>query len=104
MNGCGCWCFKCTNRAAGWHCHGPLCEDGKSEDEIKGMHESRSYPLRQESACGQPRPNTSLERTCKACDASFIGLAPGKTGERGIWTADWTWCCSAECAARQGML
>jgi hypothetical protein len=33
MNGCGCWCFECTNRNAGWHCHGPLCEDGKSETE-----------------------------------------------------------------------
>lgn len=29
MNGCGCWCFECTNRNAGWHCHGDLCEDGK---------------------------------------------------------------------------
>jgi hypothetical protein len=27
MNGCGCWCFECTNRNAGWHCYGPLCGD-----------------------------------------------------------------------------
>jgi hypothetical protein len=41
MSGCGCWCFHCTNRNAGWHCHGPLCEDGKTEQEVKAMHEAR---------------------------------------------------------------
>lgn len=59
------------------------------------------YPLRQKSARGQPRSNTGIERTCKACGASFLGLAPGKTGERGIWTGDWQWFCSVECAEKQ---
>lgn len=56
------------------------------------------YPLRQKSAHGQPRPNTSIERRCEACGASFIGLAPGKTGEAGIWDARPRWWCSVECA------
>lgn len=54
-------------------------------------------PLRQKSAHGQPRPNTGIERTCRTCGASFLGLAAGKTGERGIWD-DWHWYCSVECA------
>lgn len=45
MNGCGCWCFECTNRHAGWHCHGTLCEDGKGDDEIKAMHQARGLAL-----------------------------------------------------------
>ena len=44
-----------------------------------------SFPFRQKSARGQPRPQTSIERCCRGCGASFIGLAPGKTGEAGIW-------------------
>ncbi len=55
------------------------------------------YPFRQKSAQGQPKPNTSIERRCQRCGASFIGLAPGKTGEAGIWHA-WRWYCSVECA------
>jgi hypothetical protein len=54
-------------------------------------------PVRQKSARGQPKAETSIERTCRTCRASFIGLAPGKTGEAGIWH-DWHWYCSAECA------
>ncbi len=61
------------------------------------MRESATCPVRRKSACGQPRPNTSIERTCDACGASFLGLAAGKTGERGIW-GGWKWYCSAECA------
>ncbi len=53
-------------------------------------------PIRQKSANGQPRPTTSIERTCKRCGASLVGLAPGKTGERGIWDS-WAWYCSQEC-------
>ena len=53
-------------------------------------------PVRQKSARGHPRPETSITRCCKTCGACFIGLAPGKTGERGIWR-DWRWYCSAEC-------
>lgn len=53
-------------------------------------------PLRQKSANGQPRPLSQFTRTCQKCDACFIGLAPGKTGERGIWKG-WTWWCSVEC-------
>jgi hypothetical protein len=61
-----------------------------------------AYPIRQKSAHGQPKPNTSIERRCanRSCGASFIGLAPGKTGEAGIWR-DWRWYCSVECAPAQ---
>jgi hypothetical protein len=55
-------------------------------------------PLRQRSAKGLPKPHTSIERTCRECGASFIGLAFGKTGERGIWTDCGRWYCSVECA------
>ena len=55
-------------------------------------------PLRQRSAKGLPKPHTSIERTCRACGAGFIGLAFGKTGERGIWTNCGQWYCSVECA------
>ena len=34
---------------------------------------------------------------CHTCGASFAGLAPGKTGEAGIWRF-WRWYCSVECA------
>lgn len=54
------------------------------------------YPVRQKSLNGEPKPLTSIERTCKTCGASFIGSAAGRTGERGIWR-DWSWYCSAEC-------
>lgn len=58
-------------------------------------------PVRQKSARGIPQPNTSIERRCKTCGASFIGLAFGKTGERGIWR-DWSWYCSVECDPEAG--
>jgi hypothetical protein len=59
-----------------------------------------SYPIRQESACGQPKPETSIERCCHGCGASFAGLAPGKTGQAGIWNwHHWRWYCSVECEA-----
>ena len=59
-----------------------------------------AYPIRQKSAHGQPKPGTDIERRCQACGASFAGLAPGKTGEAGIWHWDtWRWYCSAECAS-----
>lgn len=54
------------------------------------------YPVRQKSAHGWPKPETSIERCCRTCRASFIGLAPGKTGERGIWRG-FRWYCSVEC-------
>jgi hypothetical protein len=55
------------------------------------------YPMRQKSANGEPKPTTSIERTCVKCGASFLGLAFGKTGEVGPWI-DWRWYCSVECA------
>lgn len=57
------------------------------------------WPIRQKSAAGFPAPTFSIERRCHECGASFLLLAPGKTGERGIW-ADWRWYCSQECADR----
>jgi len=59
-----------------------------------------TYPLRQKSANGQPKPQTSIERRCHRCGASFIGLAPGKTGEAGIWDSKSNWYCSIECAPK----
>ena len=61
------------------------------------MSTTGSYPFRQKSARGLPRPETSIERTCHTCGASFLGLAPGKTGEVGVWVK-WRWYCSIECA------
>lgn len=52
--------------------------------------------VRQESANGQPPARSKFFRSCKRCDADFLGLAPGKTGERGLWK-DWAWFCSQEC-------
>jgi hypothetical protein len=61
-----------------------------------------AYPVRRKSAHGWPKPETSIGRCCRSCGASFIGLAPGKTGEVGIWH-DWRWYCSLECdPARPG--
>ena len=56
-----------------------------------------NYPLRQESAHGEPRPRSSFTRSCAACGACFLGLAAGKTGKRGPWKAE-RWYCSVECA------
>lgn len=53
-------------------------------------------PIRVKSAHGQPAPTTSIERTCRRCGASFRALAPGKTGERGLWS-EAGWWCSIEC-------
>lgn len=68
-----------------------------------------TYPFRQKSAQGQPKPQTSIERCCHTCGASFAGLAPGKTGEAGIWSSrhDLRWYCSVECApesVRRGII
>lgn len=59
-----------------------------------------TYPIRQNSAKGNPKPNTNIERTCHNCGASFIGLAAGKTGERGVWSQLGAWYCSIECTPR----
>ena len=54
-------------------------------------------PIRQVSARGKPAEPSKSARTCANCHASFLGLAPGKTGERGLWDM-WSWYCSVECA------
>lgn len=64
------------------------------------MGERSDYALREKSANGEPKPLTSIERRCVGCGASFLGLAPGKTGERGLWTSDLRWFCSVECQDR----
>lgn len=56
--------------------------------------ELKDWSIRQKSAEGKPKPTTSIERTCQGCGASFLGLAPGKTGERGVWR-EWCWFCSS---------
>lgn len=60
------------------------------------------YPIRQESARGKPPEPWDAARTCRNCQASFRALAPGRTGERGIW-AGWHWYCSQECADEAGV-
>lgn len=66
------------------------------EEAVANHKHGRDWPIRQESAKGLPKPETSIERRCHRCGASFIGLAAGKTGERGIWD-NWHWFCSKEC-------
>lgn len=88
---------------------GVLCEDGEpavrnADRRMRDEHQlyaemlasGYDYPIRERSLNGVPKPETSIERTCKTCGASFAGSAPGKTGERGIWR-DWRWHCSMEC-------
>lgn len=59
------------------------------------------HPMRQLSAKGEPKPTTSIERTCGTCGASSLGLAPGKTGEAGLWSpSSFAWFCSIECAPK----
>lgn len=53
-------------------------------------------PVRVRSARGKPPPGSEFERRCQACGASFLGLAAGKTGERGLWD-EMHWYCSTEC-------
>lgn len=57
---------------------------------------AQSTPIRQKSANGVPAEPWQYARRCAKCAASFWLLAPGTTGERGIWR-DWKWFCSAEC-------
>lgn len=56
------------------------------------------WPIRQRSAKGEPKPFSPITRRCARCEACFLGLAAGKTGERGIWTEGLFWYCSQECA------
>lgn len=57
-------------------------------------------PVRQKSAHGQPKPSSHFLRCCHSCGADFGALAPGNTGERGIWDdgPGFVWYCSVECA------
>lgn len=54
------------------------------------------FPIRVKSAAGEP-PQRDFVRCCRTCKADFLGLAPGRTGERGLWSAE-GWFCSMECA------
>lgn len=60
------------------------------------------WPVRQKSLNGEPKPETSIERRCVTCGASFVRSLPGRTRERGIWR-DWHWYCSVECDPRKGV-
>lgn len=81
---------------------GGLSGEGVSREDLEALKDgilalaASGYPFRQKSAQGQPAPKTGIERRCRTCGASFIGLAPGKTGEAGIWD-DPHWYCSVEC-------
>lgn len=62
-----------------------------------GLDLPESMPIRQHTPRPVVRPDSRFARACDTCGASFLALAPGKTGERGIWR-DWQWFCSQECA------
>jgi hypothetical protein len=55
----------------------------------------KAIPIRQKSTGGQP-PARPFMRRCHRCSADFLGLAAGKTGERGLWH-EGRWYCSQEC-------
>lgn len=75
---------------------GPAVVSSQARDDT-APPSAQELPIRQKSANGEPKPIGSYDRRCKRCKASFIKLAPGKTGERGIWK-NWQWYCSQECA------
>jgi len=54
-------------------------------------------PIRQRTPRPPVPPDSRFARRCVTCGSGFLNLAPGKTGERGIWR-EWSWFCSAECA------
>ncbi len=106
----GWWVLTITTRAAAEHKPraAMMTEPSDAESKVLGLMQAledavekakvKVSPIRQRSANGVPKPGTSIERRCVECGASFIGLAPGKTHERGIWD-DWQWFCSVECYA-----
>lgn len=55
------------------------------------------YPVRLRSANGLPPLRAAFLRSCRRCHADFFSLAPGKTGERGLWDECLHWWCSQEC-------
>jgi hypothetical protein len=55
------------------------------------------FPIRNRSVKGEPKETSNIGRSCRGCGASFLHLAPGKVGLRGVWHG-WTWYCSHECA------
>lgn len=57
-------------------------------------------PLRQRAPRPTVKPPSEFARRCHVCGSDFLALAPGKTGERGIWR-DWHWFCSIECSEAQ---
>jgi hypothetical protein len=69
---------------------------GEEQEAPPSMTPADDFPIRRQSANGEPKPGTTIERVCAVCGASFLLLAPGKTGERGRW-AFWKWYCSQEC-------
>lgn len=82
----------------GWKGIARLHDEGKC---IGPTHAHKEWPIRERSANGEPKPKTSIERTCRRCGASFIGLAAGRTGEQGVWSSVGEWFCSRECESGQ---
>lgn len=64
---------------------------------LVGRASQSTWPVRIMSAHGKPAQPSQFLRSCRTCAASFSGLAPGRTGERGLWSAG-RWFCSVECA------
>ncbi len=59
------------------------------------------YPVRVNSANGQPPNDSEFARSCQTCGASFLKLAAGRTGVRGVWSPTMLWYCSLECAPQE---
>ncbi len=57
--------------------------------------------LRIKSCNGVPVEKSQFLRKCQQCGASFRRLAPGITGQYGLWR-DWRWFCSQECYGKDG--
>jgi len=64
---------------------------------LAGRPSQSTWPVRITSAHGKPAERNQFARSCRTCKASFLGLAAGKTGERGLWSRQ-GWFCSVECA------
>lgn len=67
---------------------------GLSAAEFDQLRAVIDRPVRQRSLNGVPKPETSIERVCQTCGASFVRSCKDKL--RGIWR-DWRWYCSEEC-------
>jgi hypothetical protein len=56
-------------------------------------------PIRELSLNGEPKPITTITRTCRNCGACFVrSHSKDGDGMTGVWTECGTWYCSRQCA------